>query len=338
MSNICVICDTKFISSRKAKCCSEQCRGIHRRNKKNSGVEGIDYIKCPICEQHVKQITLSHAKRHGFDTAQELKERYNMSKVSCSKVIESVSGKNNPGFQHGGKFSKFSENFIHGYDENWHKEWAEKHSEFRNENKALFKTNIEYWIAECDGDVEQAQEQYLKFQVRDKDYFVDKYGEEEGVFRHRQKIERWIDTIHNKSEEEILDINCRKVRKSNTFYSKAEKELFEAIKIYYPAITDQFALPVDNDRYNKQAYLYDMCYENKIIEYHGDFWHSNPSLFDSTHHCPYTKRPQQEIHDKDADKKRIANKHGYEVLVVWENDYKQDKQKVIDECLNFLNK
>ena len=29
-------------------------------------------------------------------------------------------------------------------------------------------------------------------------------------------------------------------------------------------------------------------------------------------------------------------KEGFEVLVVWENDYKQNKEKTIQECIDFL--
>lgn len=29
-------------------------------------------------------------------------------------------------------------------------------------------------------------------------------------------------------------------------------------------------------------------------------------------------------------------KNGYEVLVVWESDYRKNKEKVIEQCLNYL--
>lgn len=330
-----MICDTNFISVRKSKCCSERCRQVLRSNKK---LEKSDHIECPACHQKVKHITIKHVKSHGYESIDKFKQAHGLDKVTCQSVIESNSGENNPGYQHGGKYSKFSKNFMHGYDEQWHMEWAKNHSEFRNNNKELFKTNLEYWVSECGGDVEIAKKRYIKFQTRDLAWFVEKYGEQEGTKRHQQKIERWQNSLGNKPVEELMKINSKKVRKSSTFYSKAEKELYDILREKFPALTDQFTLPVDQCSYNKQAYLYDMKLGNKIIEYNGDFWHSNPKLFNEDFVCPYTKRSQQEIHQKDADKIRIAKKHGYELFVVWEHDYKQDKDRVIKECLQFLNK
>jgi hypothetical protein len=333
-ANICEICSTKFISIRKSACCSERCRQILRSNKK---LESQDHISCPVCKQKVKQITAQHASSHGYSTTTEMQEHLSMKTITCDSVKELVRGENNPGYKHGGKFSKFSKNFVHGYDREWHEKWAKNHSEFRNENKELFMSNIEYWQSQTT-DQEAAEKLYKEFQIRDLDYFVNKYGENEGKQRHQQKIERWLNTLDDKPLEEKMDINSRKVRKSSAFYSKAEKELFDALKETLPELTDQFALPVDSTAYNKQAYLYDMVYATKIIEYNGDFWHSNPLIFKEDHKCPYTDRTQKEIHNKDADKVRIAKNHGYEVKVVWEHDYKQDKDKVILECLNFLTK
>lgn len=334
--NTCVICNTNFVSIRKSQCCSERCRQILRSNKKHTGIEGYDYITCPVCDQRVKQITPKHARSHGYENVNHMAIELKMDTITCKRTKEQVQGKNNPGYQHNGKFSKFSKNFIHGYDANWVKERSKKHSEFRNKNKELFKTNIEYWQALYPED-NKAEFEYKKFQIRDLDFFVNKYGETEGKQRHQQKIEKWIHTMEEKTDEEKMDINARKVKKSGCFYSNAENELFNLLSQYY-AMTDQLALLTDEISYNSQAYLYDMAYSNKIIEFNGDFWHSNPVIYGDDFICPYTKRTQQEIHDKDIDKIRIANKHGYEVMVVWEKDYKQDKQKVIAECLAFLTK
>lgn len=338
VSNTCVICKTKFISVRRSQCCSEQCRGIRRRNKQISGTLGKDYIECPACKQQVKQITLSHIKRHGFDSVQDFKNHYSMEKVTCEKIIELHSGENNPGYQHGGKFSKFSKNFIHGYDKQWHDAHSKRISKDRQENPHKYPTSIEYWQKKYPDHPDRAKQEYAQYQTRDLAYFIDKYGEEEGRRRHREKIERWQNTLAHKPLEEKLEINRKKVRKSSAFYSQAEKELYQSLKEIIPELDDQFALPVDEESHNKQVYLYDMKFQDRIIEYNGDFWHSNPDLFESDHVCPYTKRTQAEIHAKDFDKIRIAKKHGYHVLTVWESDYKKHKQKVIQECLDFLTK
>lgn len=37
--------------------------------------------------------------------------------------------------------------------------------------------------------------------------------------------------------------------------------------------------------YNKEfneKYFYDFCYNKKIIEYNGDFWHANPKIYNES--------------------------------------------------------
>lgn len=44
----------------------------------------------------------------------------------------------------------------------------------------------------------------------------------------------------------------------------------------------------------------------------------------------------QEIWDKDEKKLSIAKKNGVDVLVIWDKDYKKNKEKIIEKCLSFL--
>ena len=40
---------------------------------------------------------------------------------------------------------------------------------------------------------------------------------------------------------------------------------------------------------------------------------------------------------KDAEKIRIANENGFEVLTIWDSEYKKDKECILKKCLDFLN-
>ena len=60
--------------------------------------------------------------------------------------------------------------------------------------------------------------------------------------------------------------------------------------------------------------------------------------------CPQNdfklKKNQYEVFavwNKDNDKKTCAENNGYKVLVIWEYDYKQNKEDVIKKCIDFLN-
>jgi very-short-patch-repair endonuclease len=43
-----------------------------------------------------------------------------------------------------------------------------------------------------------------------------------------------------------------------------------------------------------------------------------------------------QIWKKDADKIKVANDNGFEVLVIWDSEYHKNKKEVIKKCLNFL--
>lgn len=311
-----MVCDTSFISVRKAKCCSERCRQVLRANKK---LEKRDHIVCPICNQKVQQITAQHARSHGYTNAQAMKQELNLDTITCESLKELSRGENNPGYQHGGKFSKFSKNFVHGYDKDWHEEWAKDHSEFRNNNKELFKTNLEYWISECGGDVEQATKMYKKFQTRDLTWFIEKYGEQEGTRRHQQKIERWANSMpkfnYSFVSQELFD----QILKS---YNNAESD------IYYATYHRDDVKKYENKEYRlKTETSYVMpdfidLSKNRIIEFDGDYWHSEAKV------NPAREKKRHE---------QIINA-GFEIKYVREQDYKQDKERVIEECLQFLNK
>ncbi len=45
----------------------------------------------------------------------------------------------------------------------------------------------------------------------------------------------------------------------------------------------------------------------------------------------------QAIWDKDKHKKILAEQNGFEVLVVWDSEYRCDKQEIINKCNKFLN-
>ncbi len=321
---------------KKSNFCSEKCMGDFKLAKKNQRLENQDHFECPVCHQKMRQMSAKHARMHGYTTAKEMQVALNMPMITCESMRAANRGENNPSYQHGGKYSKFSKKFIHGYDAAWHKNHNKNISKLRNENKVLFKSNIEYWDAKHPDDAELAMTEYKKSQIRDLNHFIEKYGEEEGKIRHRNKTEKWIKTMSDKPEEERMRINQSKIRKSYCFMSKGENEIYTTLKNHFPEISNQFALPVDEYSYNSEAYIYDMKYNNKIIEFNGDFWHSNPNKFDESHKCPYTKRSQKEIHAKDTDKLRIANKHGYEVKIIWESEYNSNKQPIINECIEFL--
>ena len=228
--------------------------------------------------------------------------------------------------------------------------------------KDTYITKKEYWIKR--GLTEE--ESILKISENQKTFSLDicikKYGEEQGRIRWQKRQDQWLKTLDSKSTEEkikikqsklvTLDIMIKKYgeekgrikfekyEKRCHCFSKISMELFRKI---LKNITDkenvQFATH-NGEKYLKTEtsyYLYDFCYKNKIIEFNGDIWHANPNIYesDSTPH-PYSSNTSENIWKKDLIKKEFAEKNGFQVFVVWEQDYRKNKEEILKQCIKFL--
>lgn len=112
--------------------------------------------------------------------------------------------------------------------------------------------------------------------------------------------------------------------------SKEENELYDILKSYFPDLKKQL---------NIGQYYYDMYLDNKIIEYNGDYWHGNPDIYEFDDFIRISGNSGYVASDlwaKDAKKKLLAEEYGYSVLIVWESEYKEYHNFIIEKCINFL--
>jgi hypothetical protein len=164
-----------------------------------------------------------------------------------------------------------------------------------------------------------------------KEICIQKYGEIEGLSVWQTRQDAWQETLNSKSPEEKARINRLKVSKGITV-SKNEKIILEHIKSIYPAVTHQFTLFIDNQK----SWIYDIQVNNKIIEYHGDFWHCNPLKYHPDYINPRTKCKASDKWYIDTQKIDFAISQGYNVMVVWESDFKSNKERILEQCMQFL--
>lgn len=281
--------------------------------------DGVECLECGIKRNDIKL----HVKKIHSMSVEEYREKYGnvpMIAESTKHIYSSQwSGENNPGFQHNGARSPFSKKNSK-YDEEWHKERSSRHSEFmkfENDNNHFQK---DYY----DTDFE-----YLSHQRKNLDFFIQKYGVEEGTKRHRAKTEKWLSTLNSKSDDEKAEINRKKVVNIGSI-SQPERELADIISESFK-IERQFYL-----REGIAGYKFDIRFQNKLVEFNGDYWHMNPSKYMADSYNPTMKLSAKEIWNRDDAKLETARRNGFDVFTVWENDYKKNKDKVIEECINFL--
>ena len=192
----------------------------------------------------------------------------------------------------------------------------------RRENPELYQdvntAQIGYWLKKgysIEDAKKKLSERQTTFSLQ---ICIEKYGKENGkeIWMNRQM--KWVENY-----------------KKNNF-SKISQDLFwsiyESVKeneIYFATLKEG---EKDNSGKNNEYRLkLDTCAvipdffiknQNKIVDFDGDYYHRKGS--------PNEKRK------KERDEAIIRN--GYKILHVKENDYKQSKEQIIQQCIDFINK
>ena len=135
----------------------------------------------------------------------------------------------------------------------------------------------------------------------------------------------------------IITINPKKV-------SKISLELFEEI-MKHTFKDKPHAMYGDNEMCiknpNRKFYLFDFAVNSnktkKVIEFHGDYIHANPKKYFSDWFHPLKKITAKEIWDADKLKQTEVENCGFQYMIIWESEFKANKNDTINKCLQFLN-
>lgn len=328
---------------------------------KKNGVEGVDYIIDLWNGLALERMSSSYVNAvHPGKTISDYKAEFPLAKTVCEKVSkacsrnaglwmkeekykkmfsEKVKGEKNPNhrsrttLEERQKRSPFSEKFyeIHSGD-------REKMLESICA-KREYTTRIEYYLNRGYSEEDARlllQERQSTFTL---EKCIQKYGESKGVEIYNLRQKRWSEKVEKQYAEGKFS-KSPKHWVSNCF-SKKEKEfvsmLFEnapQIKnIAQTYLTKQLSF---FDKTHKCRYFYDFCYNNKIIEFNGDFWHCNPLMYDENYYHKVLGCAAKDIWIRNSVKYDFAKMMGYEVLVVWENDFDNNKSEIVDKCLRYL--
>jgi hypothetical protein len=298
-------------------------------------------VICQICGKESSRLYGAHLKSHGI-TSKEYKKRFpdallcseednkNTSKNSGLHMkdekyrkmfAEKIKGDKNPNAksktteEERKQRSPFSKNFIKYENENQALEFSRKVNDSIPDEKRV--TNLEYYVNKgCS--YEQAKEELIKRQTTfSLDKCIEKYGEAEGRKRWLDRQEKW----------------CLNYKKNN--FSKISQTLFWEIynrldnkeEIYFATLKDGLK---DNSGKNHEFRLklenilvlpdFFMKNKSKIIEFDGVYYHRN--------------NPENKKRSLTRDIEII--KEGYAIFHVSEDDFKNNKEKVLKECLTFL--
>jgi hypothetical protein len=80
----------------------------------------------------------------------------------------------------------------------------------------------------------------------------------------------------------------------------------------------EFVIP--GTRYKADGYIKS---SNTIFEFHGDFWHGNPELYDETEINPRVGMTYGELYNQTKTKSNLIIEKGFHLIEIWENDWKK---------------
>lgn len=80
----------------------------------------------------------------------------------------------------------------------------------------------------------------------------------------------------------------------------------------------EFVIP--GTRYKADGYIKS---SNTIFEFHGDFWHGNPELYDENEINPRIGITYGELYSQTKAKSKMILEKGYNLIEIWENDWKK---------------
>ena len=231
------------------------------------------------------------------------------------------------------------EEAVRKISENQDRSSSENFKKSMKENNRTW-TQKQYWIDS--GLTEEEAEQKLKeaqstFSL---DKCIEKHGLEEGTRIWQKRQDKWQDTLTSKSQEEIDSINKSKF--SGGGFSSISQELFRNINISesrYGTNGGEYRIKLNSGKHVSLDYFYN----GRVIEFNGDLWHANPKKYKEDDKPLETKFfgntiTAKDIWNKDAKRLEEIKELGYEVLVIWESEYRNNKTETINKCMKFLNK
>ena len=186
--------------------------------------------------------------------------------------------------------------------------------------------------------------------------FIDRHGEELGKKKWKEYVDKqketksWDYMVEKFGVDRALEINASKAvtlnkliqkygkmegkkrwimfcKTNEKFYSEISQDLFKKLdkklmlKSYFGSKNGEWSLITEENK----SYLLDYYIPSLklCIEFDGDMWHANPSIYLPTDHPnPYSDLTAQEIWENDKKKQKYLESQGIRVVRIWESEYK----------------
>jgi hypothetical protein len=347
----CKECNNVYQSmSNNSKFCSFDCRDLFKFKVEQiamfNGNEGYDYVVDQWNGYATTRIYGHWFTQHHPDrTTEEYRIEFPNAKLQCDKISakngqfmkeekhreaqrQRMIGSNNP--NHTSKTtveqrkskSPFSKDFVNYKSEEDRKKFIDS-IDYGSIKKS---SDIEWWLKKCNGNIEEAERLYTERQTTfTLDKCILKHGKSKGTTVYNDRQEKWLKSLYanfekygdGRSPQSKWVNNIKIILKDNGIVIPYKEKWIREIN-------------------SVKSYSYDLTVNKKIIEFNGDYWHANPAIYEMDWFNKTKKMKAHVLWEYDANKRKLAESHGYEVLTIWESDYNKDPNGTIQLCLEFL--
>ena len=184
-----------------------------------------------------------------------------------------------------------------------------------NNAKISSKRTLDYWLSKNNNDLEKSKTDLANYQRRDKNFYIKKHGEIKGIEKYEEvKKKRFLGGFNEP---------CSKFQKEVEDYVRSEYDG------YINGHENCYCF-LNTGKLKQSVVIPDILIDELklVIECFGDYWHCS-SKYNNDFFHEVIKKTAREIRKSDNDRIEFINKNGYEVLIIWESDWKHniDEQK-----------
>ena len=223
----------------------------------------------------------------------------------------------------------YSHNSVHWVCARGHK-WSSKVYSRTRENgngcpwcssrdgKVLFENSLLFLYPNL------AEEWDYERNLHDPGYFS--FGSKEKVYWVCCKGHKWEAIIGSRTRENGNGCpHC-----STIGYSKSQIKWLQSIE-QRDNITIQHAESLEGEYYIDEVGKVDgYCHQtNTVYEFHGDYWHGNPSKFSPEDIHPINNKTYGELYQRTLDRDNKILDLGYRLVTIWESDWRTGKKETI---------
>ena len=108
--------------------------------------------------------------------------------------------------------------------------------------------------------------------------------------------------------------------------SKVSQRWLDYLKIPKMIGTNrEVIINIDNNKFRVDGYD---PQTNTIYEFHGDWWHGNPKLYNLQNIHQISKKSYGELLENTQKRSRLLKSYGYNIVSIWESDWKRIEKEL----------